>query len=49
MDEIERMRKDAEAHAEEDKKQREDVELRNTADSSIYRSEKMLKDPISMS
>jgi molecular chaperone DnaK len=43
-DEIERMRKDAEAHAEDDKKQREDVELRNTADNSIYRSEKMLKD-----
>ena len=43
-DEIERMRKDAEAHAEEDKKQREEVELRNAADNSIYRSEKMLKD-----
>jgi molecular chaperone DnaK len=43
-DEIERMRKDAEVHAEEDKKQREVVELRNTADNSIYRSEKMLKD-----
>jgi len=43
-DEIERMRKDAESHAEEDKKQREEVELRNTADSSIYRSEKMLKE-----
>jgi molecular chaperone DnaK len=43
-DEIERMRKDAETHAEEDKKQREEVELRNGADNSIYRSEKMLKD-----
>jgi molecular chaperone DnaK len=43
-DEIERMRKDAESHADEDKKQREEVELRNSADNSIYRSEKMLKD-----
>jgi molecular chaperone DnaK len=43
-DEIERMRKDAESHAEEDKKQREEVELRNSADNAIYRSEKMLKD-----
>ena len=43
-DEIERMRKDAEAHAEEDKQQREQVELRNEADNAVYRSEKMLKD-----
>jgi molecular chaperone DnaK len=43
-DEIERMRKDAESHAEEDKRQREEVELRNSADSAIYRSEKMLKE-----
>jgi molecular chaperone DnaK len=43
-DEIERMRKDAESHAEEDKKQREEVELRNNADNAVYRSEKMLKE-----
>jgi molecular chaperone DnaK len=43
-DEIEKMRKDAEAHAEDDKKQREEVETRNEADSAVYRSEKMLKD-----
>jgi molecular chaperone DnaK len=43
-DEIERMRKDAELHAEEDKKQREEIEVRNEADNSVYRSEKMLKD-----
>jgi len=43
-DEIERMRKDAEAHAEDDKKQREEIEARNEADSAVYRSEKMLKD-----
>jgi len=43
-DEIEKMRKDAEAHAEDDKKQREEVETRNEADNAVYRSEKMLKD-----
>jgi molecular chaperone DnaK len=43
-DEIERMRKDAEAHADEDKRRREEVETRNEADNSVYRSEKMLKD-----
>ncbi|HLP76227.1 MAG TPA: molecular chaperone DnaK [Candidatus Paceibacterota bacterium] len=43
-DEIEKMRKDAEAHAEEDKKQREEVEARNEADNMVYRSEKMFKD-----
>jgi molecular chaperone DnaK len=43
-DEVEKMRKDAEAHAEEDKKAREEVETRNEADNSVYRNEKMLKD-----
>src|SRR3989440_550774 len=43
-DEIERMRKDAEAHADEDKKQREEIETRNEAENSVYRSEKMLKE-----
>lgn len=43
-DEIEKMRKDAEAHAEDDKKQREEVETRNEADNAVYRSEKMLKE-----
>jgi molecular chaperone DnaK len=43
-DEIEKMRKDAEAHADEDKAKREEIEARNEADSSVYRSEKMLKD-----
>jgi molecular chaperone DnaK len=38
------MRKDAEAHAEDDKKQREEVETRNEADNLIYRNEKLLKD-----
>jgi len=43
-DEIEKMRKDAESHADEDKAKREEVETRNEADSAVYRSEKMLKD-----
>ncbi len=43
-EEIEKMRKDGEAHAEEDKKKREEIETRNEADSAVYRSEKMLKD-----
>jgi molecular chaperone DnaK len=43
-EEVEKMRKDAEAHAEDDKKQREEVETRNEADNAVYRSEKMLKD-----
>jgi molecular chaperone DnaK len=43
-DEIEKMRKDAELHAEDDKQKREEIETRNEADNSIYRSEKMLKD-----
>src|SRR5579864_1780056 len=43
-DEVEKMRRDAETHAEEDKQQREEVEARNEADSAVYRTEKMLKD-----
>jgi len=43
-DEVEKMRRDAESHAEEDKKQREEVETRNEADGAVYRTEKMLKD-----
>jgi molecular chaperone DnaK len=43
-DEIEKMRKDAETHADEDKQKREEVETRNEADNTVYRSEKMLKD-----
>ena len=43
-DEIERMRKDAEAHADEDRQRREEIELRNDAENAVYRSEKMLKD-----
>jgi len=43
-DEVEKMRKDAEAHAEEDKAKRDEIEVRNETDSVVYRSEKMLKD-----
>ncbi len=43
-DEIEKMRKDAEAHAEDDRKRREEIETRNEADNAVYRSEKFLKD-----
>jgi len=43
-DEIDRLVKDAELHVEEDKKKRELVEARNTADALIYQTEKSLKD-----
>ncbi len=42
--EVEQMRKDAEIHAEEDRKRRELIEARNTADNAIYSSEKTLSD-----
>jgi molecular chaperone DnaK len=43
-DEVERMMRDAEAHADEDKKRREEIEIRNRADQALYTAEKMLKD-----
>jgi molecular chaperone DnaK len=43
-DEVERMRKDAEAHADDDRNIREAAEARNEADNVIYRTEKTLKD-----
>jgi molecular chaperone DnaK len=43
-EEVERMAKDAEAHAAEDKEQREKVEARNGLDSLVYNIEKMLKE-----
>ena len=43
-EQIERMMKEAEAHAEEDKKRKEQVELRNEADSLVYTVDKTLKD-----
>jgi molecular chaperone DnaK len=43
-DEIDRMVKDAEAHAEEDRRRREVAEVRNQADSVVYQTEKQLKE-----
>jgi molecular chaperone DnaK len=43
-DEIERMTKDAELHAEEDKRRKEVVETRNSADAMVHATEKSLKD-----
>ena len=43
-DEVDRMVKDAEAHAEEDKKQKEEVEVRNQADSLCYSTEQTLSE-----
>jgi molecular chaperone DnaK len=43
-DEIERMKREAEAHATEDAKKREQIEHKNLADSMVYTTEKMLKD-----
>jgi molecular chaperone DnaK len=43
-DEVERMRKEAEAHAEEDRKRRDLIEAKNTADNTIYAAEKALKE-----
>ncbi|NLW87824.1 MAG: molecular chaperone DnaK [Planctomycetes bacterium] len=42
--EVERMKKDAESHADEDKKRRELVDLKNQGDSMAYQMEKLLKD-----
>ena len=38
------MMREAEAHSDEDKKRREEIEIRNRADQSIYTAERMLKD-----
>ncbi|MFZ9797259.1 MAG: molecular chaperone DnaK, partial [Candidatus Nanopelagicales bacterium] len=43
-EEIDRMMKDAEAHAEEDKKRKEELDVRNGAESLVYQTEKFLKD-----
>ena len=41
-DEIDRMMKDAEAHAEDDRQRKEEAEIRNTGDSLLYQTEKFL-------
>jgi molecular chaperone DnaK len=43
-DEVEKMRREAESHAEEDKKAREKVELRNRCDARVYEAEKLLRE-----
>jgi len=43
-EEIEKMKKDGEMYAEEDKKKREMIDIKNTADTMIYTTEKMMKD-----
>ncbi|HLM29939.1 MAG TPA: molecular chaperone DnaK [Acidimicrobiales bacterium] len=43
-DDIEQMVKDAEAHAEEDRRRREEAEVRNQADTLVYQTEKLLKE-----
>ncbi|WP_199429228.1 molecular chaperone DnaK [Qaidamihabitans albus] len=44
QEDIDRMVKDAEAHAEEDKKRREEAETRNQAETLVYQTEKFIKD-----
>jgi len=43
-DDIDKMVKDAEAHAEEDRRRREEAEIRNNADSLVYQTEKVLRE-----
>ena len=43
-EEVEKMKKEAELHAEEDKKKREQVKIKNQADAAIFQTEKLIKD-----
>jgi len=43
-DEVDRMVNEASAHAEEDKRRREEIEIRNHADQAVYGAERMMKD-----
>ncbi len=43
-EDIERMIRDAEAHAEEDRRRREEAEVRNSADTLVYQTEKLLRE-----
>jgi molecular chaperone DnaK len=43
-EEVEKMRKDAELHAEEDKKKKGKIEIRNKADATVFQLEKMMRD-----
>jgi molecular chaperone DnaK len=43
-DEVDRMMREAESHAEEDKKRRDEIESRNRADQAVYAAERLLRD-----
>jgi molecular chaperone DnaK len=43
-EEVDRMMKDAESHADEDKRRKEEIEARNRADQTVYAAERMLQD-----
>ena len=43
-DEVDKMMKEAESHADEDKKRRDEIETRNRADQAMYAAERMIKD-----
>ena len=43
-DEVDRMMKEAESHADEDRKRKEEIEARNRADQAVYGAERLLKD-----
>jgi molecular chaperone DnaK len=43
-DEVDRMMKEAESHSDEDKKRREEIEMRNCADQAVYGAERLVKD-----
>lgn len=43
-DEVEKMKKDAEMHAEEDKKKKDQIEIKNQADAVVFQTEKLVKD-----
>jgi len=43
-DEVDRMMREAESHADEDKKRKEEIEVRNRADQAVYAAERLIKD-----
>ena len=43
-DEVDKMMREAEAHAEEDRKRKEEIETRNHADQAVYQAEKTIRD-----
>ena len=44
VDDIDRMVRDAEAHAEEDRRRKEEADVRNSADTLVYQTEKLLRE-----